>query len=684
MKKLLFGTAIAMTAYANADVIMFTDGRVLRDAYIRDEGVRFAVWENLAQVSGAPKYYRRDEVKSFEIQRGAAWDAHPNLPDLSVVFIEVNPKLAGLHGKVNYDSLGRPTLGNSPLIPDLGERIFMNPEEAAKNLKLSYKSGEVLTLTANVRNVGFAEAAPFSYEWKIDGAVVAKGRYASRLKEMQFAKFEHKWAYQPGAHHVSFTLTPTTPEISVNNNSITDPLWGMGLVYIVHNGRVAAWHKNRTGFGTFSFEDWYRWHIELMNLIFENSIWPSAPYGIRARVRLDRIVYVDGGVEKAAQGLFQSDGIRYDQGNWTWIDDDDKKGNWKEPEKQWRNSTEWSLPHELGHQLGLTDLYGLDYPGDENHVMADNGDKIGHFMTYPNQMMHWHGPHLYGELDAGYLNKTWDKPRGYFGDFYFQLPKDVYLRIVDVNGEPVASAEVELFQRGAEVDASKNMHDAGGVMWADVIEDGNYDKPVSKLAVIKGTTNADGIMHLPNRPVAPVATLNGYERKPNPFGNINVVGNRGLLLVKVKAPDSEPVYFWIEIFTLNVAYLRGHEDKYTITFNTPFRSDDSPKPPTNVRIEKVDERHAKLRWAAPDTSLEPNYLSKFVGFRVYRRQTSDGLETRPWVPLATVGPQTREFIVDLQAFPEDHYWNSKVNRFAVSSIGFNGKQSELVQMLEPK
>ena len=31
-------------------------------------------------------------------------------------------------------------------------------------------------------------------------------------------------------------------------------------------------------------------------------------------------------------------------------------------------------------------------------------------------MMHWHGPHLWSESTAAYLNKTWNKPRGWLHD----------------------------------------------------------------------------------------------------------------------------------------------------------------------------------------------------------------------------------------------------------------------------
>ena len=128
--------------------------------------------------------------------------------------------------------------------------------------------------------------------------------------------------------------------------------------------------------------------------------------------------------------------------------------------------------------------------------------------------------------------------RGYFGDYLFAIPDENYLRIVDINGKPLKNAKVECFQRGTVVDPKGKPVTEKGVTWYPVIEDGDFDKPCSKLPVIVGNTDMDGMIHLPNRPASEVITLNGYHRKPNPWGNINVVGARALMLVKVTSETS--------------------------------------------------------------------------------------------------------------------------------------------------
>jgi hypothetical protein len=660
------------------DTLVLKSGEVIENCYVRDEGIRLIVWRSLAEVGKPGWEIPRRLVSSYKMERDAQWDEHPPLPDLSVTFIEMNPKLAGLHGLVQYDPWGRPKPAGRPFA-DLGERSYENPEEMIKGLKLAYEPGEPITLTAHVKNVGFARALPFEYRWYIDGTEVGRGRYDKSLAEMEEVTFSHRWFWEPGRHTARFEIKTSQKEIATLNNTLNDPLWGFSLVFIVHRGRVSAWHENRTAYGTFSFEDFYRWHIDIMNLLFEHSIYPSAPQGIQARVRLDRIVYTDN-VEQSARERISPDGVAYDQGSWIWLDDQDRTQKWTPPTKEWRNQTEWSLPHELGHQLGLTDLYGLDYGGSDDHIDPLTGEKITHFMTRPFTMMHWHGPHLWSEVDAGYLNATLHKPRGYYGDFYFAIPRECFLQILDINGKPLPGARVEIFQRGVVVQTPKVPHTQEGVTFFNVVEDGRFDHPVSKDPVIVGTTKEDGTLRLPNRPAQYVRTNNGFERHPNPFGNINVVGQRGLMLVRVTS-FHQSAYFWLEIFEFNVAWFRGMRERFTMVLKTPFPSPDSPPPPAHVRVERVDEHHLRILWDEPLSLRDQHYHDRVAGYRLYRRIGNDGLNDRPWFPVATVGPHVREAVVDLREFPDDVYWFSKTNRFGVATLGENGMQSGLTEVV---
>ncbi len=672
---------MGLAGLAEADRLVLSDGAVLEGCYARDEGTRFAVWRRLEDVGSDPEYLPRSRVKEHKIERDEAWDAAPSLPDLTVTFIEMSPKLPGLHGRVEYDSLGRPILKGGKAFADLGERAAMEPEKVVAKVKLAYRPGEEISLAAHVKNVGFATARPFRYAWLLDGKEAASGRFERALGEMEEATFVHKTKWQAGLHHVTFRVRTDERQIATINDEATDPLWGWGLVYIVHPRRVEAWHRHRTAYGTFSFEDFYRWHVEIMNRLFEASVYPSTPEGIRARVRLDRIVYAED-PEKAASEAEESDGLRRDQGRWVWLDDDDRKKEWKPPTKEWRNQTEWSLPHELGHQLGLTDLYRLDDEGTEAHGMPDNGDKVAHFMRRPHSMMHWHGPHVWSEVCAGALDQAWDKPRGHYGDHHFAIPAENLLEVLDVNGRPVAGARVEIFQRGVVLDPDGKGGEEAGVRWFPVLEDGQFDHPMSTRTVIAGETGPDGRMRLPNRPAEEVRTLNGFHRKRNPFGNLNVVGQRGLMLAWVTKGDRRCPYF-LEITEFNTAWFRGERERHVVRLSMPLGSVDSPSPPREVKVERLDGERAKVTWTAPAVSREAHSLERVNGYRVWRRRSSDGLNDRPWFPVATTSPEILEAVLELRALPAEVYWFSKADRFAVSTVGELGVQSGLVEVLLP-
>jgi hypothetical protein len=681
MRRIAIFLGAALAASAAADTLELHNGTILRDCFIRDEGVRLLVWESFEKV-GTFQYLTipRSQVKSFKIERDdPRWDVQPKLPDLSVIFIEMNPKLPGLHGRVSYDQFGRPWITGSPLFADLGEKNFSNPQGVVRGVAFNYRRGQEITLSANVKNVGFAPAQPFTVVWEIGGVAVARQEHRRPLEPEQIAVFHHRIRWDNERRHVTVRVETAQPEISKINNEATDPLWGWGLTYIVHHGRVKAWKEARTAYGTFSFEDFYRWHIDIMNLLFANSIWPSAPEGIIARVRLDKIIYTDDVEAEAAK--WGPNELRFDQGRWIWIDDEDRKREWKPATKEWRNQTEWSLPHELGHQLGLVDWYNLDYPGTDRHSWADTGEKVAHFMTHPEQMMHWHGPHVFGEADAGYLNLSWDKPRGHFGDIYFAIPRDNFLRIVDINGIGMPAARVEVFQRGVQVDKNAVPGEEWGVRYWQTVEDGNFDHPMSADPVIAGETDRFGMLRLPNRPVHPVRTLNGFERRANPFGNINVVGNRGLMYVRVTVGGRES-WFSLEAHDFIVHWLRGGRDRYEIVLQTPNGSLDSPPPVTSLTLRREGET-VHLSWQAPQVRREASYGEKITGYRIYRRVSSDTLNTRPWFPVATLPADARGTTVDLSAMPQEIYWFGRTQRIGITAIGERGRESELVERALP-
>lgn len=161
---------------------------------------------------------------------------------------------------------------------------------------------------------------------------------------------------------------------------------------------------------------------------------------------------------------------------------------------------------------------------------------------------------------------------------------------------------------------------------------------------------------------------------------MNVVGPRNLMMVKVTKHNRE-MYFWLEQYDFVAAWMRGQKDKYVQMLQTPLGSVDSPRPPRDIKVQRIDHHRVKLTWRRPD-ALERNYLQEPIAYKVYRRVGNDGLNDRPWFPIATLTPEQTECVVDLRQYPKDIYWyKPRTERFGVTTLAATSKESELVEVL---
>ncbi|MCB9881915.1 MAG: hypothetical protein H6834_09005 [Planctomycetes bacterium] len=685
----------------HADELVLRNGTRITNCLLRDEGLRVRVWRTVADFPERDEVYERAEVRELRYDRDqAAFDdkeRFAGMQDLSVTHIELTPKLPGLHGVYTYDATGamrvvpRTELGHLPghvdpvkaqaALKDLGEEAFTHPKDVVAGTKLTYDVGQPITLIAHVRNVGFGRAQPFDWVWEIDDHEVARGHCDETLEEQAITRFEYRTLWQEGQHHATFRLNPSVPEIASFNDRRREALTAFAYFYAVSKRRIDYAHRHRNTLGSFSFEDYYQWHLELMNDLLAASVHPDMPDGCRARVRLDRILYVDETTPEVLDAqLVGDDGLGRHQGGWIWQDDAaDRRGEWHRPFGQFFGVvTEWSLPHELGHQLGLIDLYNLDYHGNEAPIVVDGRPlRVAHFYRHPRHMMHWHGPHVFSWTSASYLHRTWDLPRGCFGDYVFLTPDETWVEVHDVNGLPMADADVRVYQRAVRIDEERAPETQEGVTFRHVTEEADFPSRFqTDVPVIEGRTDAFGRLRLPNRPVKRVETINGYERRPNPFGNVNVVGQRGLMLIDV-AKDGRHAPFWLSITDLNEACLRGHGARHVEVLETPWPSPQSPPEPGYPRLLTSDGSMFTLAWNAP---VKEGVANEAHGYRVYRRYASEGLNFEPWEPLATVGADVHRFglgaLRDVPARPGGMTDHRRV-AFAVSTINERGVESGL-------
>ena len=128
-------------------------------------------------------------------------------------------------------------------------------------------------------------------------------------------------------------------------------------------------------------------------------------------------------------------------------------------------NTDWGLIHELTHQLGVIDMYRLNMPpelakNDKLEVRDRNGQLIPISLVSPTGGDSlWEHPGLMGggniqpyidgtDYDietAAALNTHAGKRRGYFGEYLFDMPQSVSLKIIDQTGAPYGDQLIYLF-----------------------------------------------------------------------------------------------------------------------------------------------------------------------------------------------------------------------------------------------
>ncbi|HYI07485.1 MAG TPA: CARDB domain-containing protein [Thermoanaerobaculia bacterium] len=416
------------------------------------------------------------------------------------------------------------------------------------------EAGEIVTYTAHVINRGEAAANPFRYQWTVDGVAVRALAMPKRLEagERTTVSLQIPWTDEP--QEVEFTADPANKVIETveTNNSLTAGSHDLTISFSVEQGIYDLYNARTNLTGSRSFEDWMQAQVAWMNERFGQALYPSSPGGIVDRVRVDKVVIVPELDGPNSPRRVDPDFLLID-GGWPVSDGDPTNaagegGSWLESVNLNIGRIDHGLIHELAHQLGVIDLYRMnikpDGPDDPNGGVSVK-DSSGRVITYDRlpfpvfccggmmgggDTRPWNDGTFFESHTAAGMNSHARHRRGHFGEYLFDTPLENRLRIIDNRtGDPVAGARVALYQK------DYNTED------------------IDDAPEITGTTNALGLMDLPNRPVVPIATATGHTLRPNPFGQINNVGVNGTMLVLVTKEPLEGLAF-LRLHDLNLAF----------------------------------------------------------------------------------------------------------------------------------
>lgn len=440
--------------------------------------------------------------------------------------------------------------------------------------------GENVTYTAHIINKGDSLSPDFTYQWLVDG-VVSTSSAVTGLGGGQEVTIQFQTAWASSNQVIQFKADPdnTITEISKANNNLSINSRDLTISIWVEKGQYDIINNTLNLVGTYSFEDWIQAQFAKMNERFGQAKYPATQNGIQDRVRIDKIIVADE--LDGSSSPMNSDPDQYTiDGRWQFTDGDPTNaagqgGRWQQYVNNYVNTIDWGLIHELGHQLGVIDLYRMGFKNDPaNNDGIQVTDLNGQVISYTILPQVFTNGGIYSGGDtspyndgtyfeshtAGGLNSNFNLRRGYYGEYLYDTPTNNYLKILDGLGGPINGAQVALYQKNPNTEDIDNTPE------------------------ITGTTDSQGVITLTNRAVATTfTTATNHTLKNNPFGDINVVGTNGTMLIKITKNNKED-YRWLTITDLNLSFWLGNTTSatYTIKTNLDLRTFD----PINQALNK--------------------------------------------------------------------------------------------------
>lgn len=522
--------------------------------------------------------FKRADLRDVALKRRPEEMNKPDLPDLDVTHIERAPRMRSNHGNVDYRD-GLPFLRSA------------NPDLAHP------PAGTEVTFTAHIINKGTRATGDFNYELFIDDRSIGQGRLGSLAPSAE-ATATAKWAWEDGPHTVKCVVTPLTKtaEVCIRNNQLADRTDAYGFLICVTKESYDEYNSVPNMVESFSFEDWVQFQFEVMNRLFAESIYPNAPNGCLARIRVDRFLYPSAATFAEEKRIAGHDGREngfYYQGTWQF-----EKQKTFDP--SYMSRVDWGFLHEMGHQLGLIDEYHwyshlwrlVSVKHNGSFVRATH--QYSQFMT----MMDNHGPNPFSSLATLALNRHLGRPFGDYGEFLYAFPDQCELRVLDRNGQGVPNTTVTFYQRR--------------------LPSGKFLEPAASQA----TTNSEGVLTIPNQGAPVHEGVAGFQLRPNPCGKLRVTGESSYFFAKVQFQEFIEWHF-IEMVDFNVAGLAGRKS-FRKDIQTHFPGPDAPKAPQQLRAAYRDEHTV-------DVSFDPVPEAKV--YRLYAKNDHKGWGESPFTLL---------------------------------------------------
>ncbi len=446
--------------------------------------------------------------------------------------------------------------------------------------------GDPVTYTATVRNRGTnAWAGILGATWQVDGVTVAAPSQAVSLESGETTIFSVVVNWDGGSHDVSITLDAADDR--PQNNLLCIDTRSVAFLSYIDRSRLEEFREETAtypGAATDDFIDWLNRHMARFNQMFAEA-------GSQKRVHFDVLEVLDDAASSpdVSQILFAIFPFRYYVGEGSLR----LSGYYDTAE-----DIDFGLLHEMGHQLGLIDIYQINMGPDQNQVTHDGYAAVRCLM---NGCSHFLSPH-----SAQAMNHWLDTAHGYFGQYLYCLPDHVKMRFLGHGGQLLSGATVTVYQK---------------------VDRPGIGTVISDQVKAQGITDENGEWVLPNVPIDPgmvPPTGSGDVLHDNPFGYVAVVGTNGLLLLKVEK-DGFPDFCWLDITEVNDAYWAGQTGTATFERELTLGGPVQGFPPQDMAEMNAG---SWARWCADgEIALADDTTEKQVGDGSVRIETTGGWDT---------------------------------------------------------
>ncbi len=475
-------------------------------------------YTDTSAVNGVSYYYAVTAVFVGGAETTAVEPVGPRTPrdetDLQVVCIARTPRYPRYDPTYTQYQVTEPS-GFGPYIFSAATGLGSGQDASTQRWP---QVGEIVTYTATVRNRGTNTwSGTLSAVWQLDGNVAQADSPGVTLAPGETVTLGYQLAWDDALHEISFALLVSDDR--PGNNAQTIGTRSVAFLSYVDRTCLEDFREETAGYpqaATDDFLDWLNRHMVRFNEMF-------AAAGCAKRVHYDVLEVIDDDAPDpdTSRIEFAIFPFRFHAGDGSLR----TSGYYDAAE-----DLDYGLLHEMGHQLGLIDIYRLDLPASANEVSG-----MGY--TAPAGLMHGVA-HFLSQHSAGAMTHWLHSAHGYYGQYLYQLPQQVRMRFLGTDGQPLAGAAVRVYQ---------------------VCERPGAGQVLTSQVKFSGTTDDQGCYTLPNVATDPnlvPPTCAGDALHDNPFGYVAVVGTNGLLHFEVEQ-DGFVDYTWLDITEVNNAYWAG-------------------------------------------------------------------------------------------------------------------------------